>query len=161
MLTEEKLRTRPVNRVIGDKKKFLGVPLEEHALVVGFAFGSYCLLKLFRLDAPVPPPFVGWVWLSSVCLYVVTPALVVALAAYKKKNPNYDLVSAFFFRIEPRSLRAGARDLTYRPVIVAPPRPKRAATPRATGRETTPRRGPHGHPVEKAEGEGARDASES
>lgn len=131
MLAQEKLRTRPVNRNFGDKKKFLGVPLEEHALIVGFAFGSYCVLKLFKLDTAIPFPLVRWIWLSSVFLYILTPALMVALAAYKKKNPNYDLVSAFFFHIEPRSLRAAARDRQWRPVIIAPPAPK--TTARAAG----------------------------
>ena len=110
MLTDERLRTRPVNRNIGDKHKFLGVPLEEHALIVGIAFGSYCFFKLLRLDAQVPMLVLRWVWLSSLFLYVLTPALMLWLAAYKKRHPNYDLVSAFFYRVEPRSLRAQARD---------------------------------------------------
>ena len=117
MLTDERLRTRPVNRNIGDKHKFLGVPLEEHLVIVVFAFGSYAIFKLLHADAQVPMPLLRWVWLSSIFLYVLTPALIVWLAAYKKRHPNYDLLYALLFRVEPRSLRAQARDRKWKPVV--------------------------------------------
>jgi hypothetical protein len=119
-VSDSRLRIAPVPRNIGDDMKFMGTPLKELVLLFGLPLLAWIVLRFSRLDAHVPfvAP-VGSIWLSSFVLWVCGPALALGFVAYKRANPDFDLVGNILYLMFPKNYHAG-RDIEYRPYLLDP-----------------------------------------
>ena len=133
MTDDERPNVRPVLRNIGDEFRLMGVPLSEFVVLLGVPLVLWVMLRVTRLDAPIPFPAVGPIMLSSFVLWVIGPLAGIIFVIYKKAHPEYDLVGQVIYALFPRAYHTG-RDTDYRPYLTdAMPRAEEA------GEATLPR----------------------
>lgn len=118
-MSEEYLAVTPVPRNIGADFMVFGIPLSELVLLFGAPMLLWVLLKFSQLDTDIPFPVCGSIMLSSFCLWILGPVLAALFVAYKKSNPDFELLGEVVYLLFPKSYTCG-RDVEYRPYLTDP-----------------------------------------